>query len=300
MLDVERILVPIDFSPASESAFRRALDLAGRTGAELCLVHVVPGLGVNGDASFDRLGEDERDFYRRVWKRAKRDLDAFLHRLPPQGVRRRQTLVAGVPADAILRHASEAEADLIVMGTHGRRGMQRLVLGSVAEAILRRSDVPVLVVPEAAAGLAPLFHVLAPTDFSVASSLALPVATGFADLYGARLNLLHVLEPVPLLGALVGTQTAEDLFPELEPHAEERLTELIQEGRGALGRAMHHIVEGRAAESIVDYAAEHGVDLIVMAKHGWHGVERVLMGSVTERVCRTAPCAVLALPVSDD
>ena len=178
--------------------------------------------------------------------------------------------------------------------------MRRLVLGSVAEAVLRQSDRPVLVVPGAASGLAPFFHVLAPTDFSDASRFALPVAAEIADVYGARLDLLHVLEAVPLLGALAGVRTAETLFPDLYPHADERLSEVVRQGSGALGRATHHVVEGRSAQAIVKYAATHGVDLIVMAKHGWHGVERVVMGSVTERVCRTAPCAVLSLPVDAD
>lgn len=299
MLALDRILVSVDFSPASESALRRALDLAGRTGADLCLLHVVPGLSAN-DASVESLADEEREFYRRVWERAERDLDAFLHRSPPSGVQLHHKLVAGVPTRTILAQAEEEDADLIVMGTHGRRGMRRLVLGSVAETVLRQSERPVLVVPEVAAGLAPLFHVLAPTDFSDAAGLALPVAAEIADLYGARLDLLHVLEPVPLLGALAGVHTAEALFPELYPHAEERLGELVREGTGALGRATYHVVEGRAAGAVVDYAATHGVDLIVMAKHGWHGVERVLMGSATERICRTAPCAVLALPMIEE
>jgi nucleotide-binding universal stress UspA family protein len=184
------------------------------------------------------------------------------------------------------------------MGTHGRRGVRRLFLGSVAEEVLRRAEVPVMVVPERG-GSGPFLHVLAPTDFSAVSRLALPVAAAVADLYGTRLSLLHVVEPMPLLVALAGLATVNDLLPDLRPEAERDLAALTRSGGPAFARAEGHVVEGRAAEAITAFAAAHGADLLVMAKHGLHGVDRLLLGSVTERVVRTAPCAVLTLPVDE-
>lgn len=299
MLALDRILVPVDFSDASAAALRRALDLTERTGTEVHILHAVPAPETDLDVSFDDLPEPDRAFYREVWKRAEGELDAFLQRVPAGRASLKRVLTAGLASRAILDYATHEDIDLVVMGTHGRRGLKRVMLGSVTEEVLQRSEVPVLVVPPGT-GEDTVTHVLAPTDFSVAAEMALPVAVEVAELYGARLDLLHVLEAVPLLAALTGARTAEELFPELRPHAAERLGAIVQGSSGVLGDAAVRIAEGRAAETIVDHAKAHGVDLIVMAKHGLHGVERVLIGSVTERVCRTAPCAVLALPVRDD
>lgn len=298
MLALERILVPLDFSDPSAAALRRALDLVERTGAELHVLHCAPGPEADFDVSFDDLPEPDRAFYREVWRRAERDLDAFLQRVPTGGIALKRVLTAGLASRAILDYATHEGMDLVVMGTHGRRGFKRFMLGSVTEEVLQQGDLPVLVVPPGT-GEDTVTHVLAPTDFSVAAEMALPVAVGMAELYGARLDLLHVLEAVPLFAALTGARTAEELFPSLLPRAAERLDALVQSADGVLGDATVRVAEGRAAEAIVDHAKAHGVDLIVMAKHGLHGVERVLIGSVTERVCRTAPCAVLALPVRD-
>lgn len=299
MLALDRVLVPVDFSDASAAALRRALDLTERTGAEVHVLHVVPAPETNLDVSFDDLPEPDRAYYREVWNRAEGELDAFLQRVPTGRATFRRVLTAGLASHTVLEYATREGIDLIVMGTRGHRGLRRFLLGSVTEEVLQRSDLPVLVVPPGT-GDDTVTHVLAPTDFSVAAEMALPVAVEMAELYGAQLDLLHVLEAAPLLAALTGAQTAAELFPELRPHAAERLDAIVQGADGVLGRASIRVAEGRAVETIVDHAKAHDVDLIVMAKHGLHGVERVLIGSVTERVCRTAPCAVLALPVGDD
>jgi nucleotide-binding universal stress UspA family protein len=298
MLSLDRLLVPLDFSGASDAALRRALDLARRTGAEVHCLHVVPGFEPAFDGDFAALPADERAFYQRVWAHAEAQLDARLEKARAQGVLLKRVLSYGLPSGVVLEYAAAQGVDLIVMGTHGRRGVRRFFLGSVAGEVLRRADVPVMVVPERA-GARPLLHVLAPTDFSPVSRLALPVAAAVADLYGARLSLLNVLEPMPLLVGLAGLATIADLLPDLRPEAERDLAALTRSGGPALARAGCHVVEGRAAEAVTGFAAAHGVDLVVMAKHGLHGVDRLLLGSVTERVVRTAPCAVLALPVDE-
>ncbi|MDX1419918.1 MAG: universal stress protein [Rubricoccaceae bacterium] len=297
MFTCDRLLVPIDFSGASDAALRRALDLARRTGAEVHLLHVVPGFAALGpEEDFDALPEAEQAFFRHVWGQAQAQLDARLALARPEGLALRKVLSYGLPSAVALEYAEENDVDLIVMGTHGRRGVRRLVLGSVAEEVMRRADVPVMVVPEGS-GAGPFLYALAPTDFSRASRLVLPVAAAVADLYGARISLLHAVEPIPLLAAVAGFGTVADLLPDLLPRAEDELERVAADP--ALARADAHVLDGRAAEAITGFAEDHGVDLIVMAKHGLHGVDRLLLGSVTERVARTAPCTVLALPVDE-
>lgn len=139
-MKIENILVPTDFSPCSEQALDYALELAEKLGANVQLLHVigipsygVPELGVGITATMmDNLIADNQ---------------AALDELARTRKGIGQTLVrAGDARDVILQTAEELEADLIVMGTHGRRGLSRALLGSVAEMIVRTSPVPVLTV----------------------------------------------------------------------------------------------------------------------------------------------------------
>jgi nucleotide-binding universal stress UspA family protein len=140
-----RILVPTDFSPASEAALRTALDLAGQLDADVHVVHVwqlpiytVPdGYFVFGEAETTRLVEGlEQSLVKLVADHATRE-----------GIAVRTRLAQGLADVEIHRLASEIDAGMIVMGTHGRRGLAHLFLGSVAEKVIRGSKVPVVVVP---------------------------------------------------------------------------------------------------------------------------------------------------------
>lgn len=311
-----RILAPVDFSDASDLALRRAADLATRTGAELHVLHVVPG--ISPEVVFDDLSSDDRAFYRRFFDEADATLTARFAWVDGDRVQAKRVISKGAPAQIILDYAEREQCDLLVMGTHGRRGLQRLFLGSVAEDVLRRTDIPVMIVPEHASGRASIRLVLAPTDFSDPSRWALAVAADFAALYGARLELLHALEPERFVEAITGAEIAAGLIPELRTEAERQLEafakastlsealaesvgvdEPVEGGRQGRSVVGYHVVEGRAAKTIAETARAHGADVIVLAKRGLHGVERLLLGSVTERVCRLAPCPILVLPIQD-
>ncbi len=309
MFAPNRILAAVDFSDASRAALRRAADLARRADADLHVLHVVPGLD---EAAYGDLPPKEQAFYRPLWERAEPEMRKMLRSV---GVDAATSALSFGPASReILAYADCEGADLVVVGTAGRRGLRRFFLGSVAGEVLRRTELPVMVVPESSAERDARRLVLAPTDFSKASRLALPLAAGLAGAYGADLDLLYAVEPVPLLEAMTGAEAAAGVLPELHAEAERHLRALAEEpalaealagddapaeaGGRVLARIGYRLVEGRAAEAIVDAARSSGADAVVMAKQGLHGVERFLIGSVTERVCRLAPCAVLVVPVT--
>ena len=134
------ILVPTDFSSGSQQALIYAIALAGKVGARVNVLSVigvpsygVPELGVGLTAPMiDTLIADNQAA-----------LDQLVRDMPDVGDR---LIRVGDPRDVILQTAEEIKADLIVMGTHGRRGISRALLGSVAEMIVRTSPVPVLTV----------------------------------------------------------------------------------------------------------------------------------------------------------
>ena len=146
--------------------------------------------------------------------------------------------------------------------------------------------------------MARITRILVPTDFSETSDAALRYARTLADTFGASLHLLHAFEDPYAAGALApevyGTvpQELRDSALELaNTNLEERLPAADRERyRGATT-----VVTGAPAAAIVKYATDHGVDLIVMGTHGRSGVAHLLLGSVAEKVVRTAPCPVLSV-----
>jgi nucleotide-binding universal stress UspA family protein len=137
---MKRILVPTDFSPHSEAALAMARDLAGRYGAHVTLLHVCPlPLPV-----YEGGGGTSPDQLEQLVEEAGQALARTRTRVGADGAELDTVVSIGDVPDEILRHASEQGCDLIVIGTHGRRGLRRLMLGSVAEQLVRRAEVPVL------------------------------------------------------------------------------------------------------------------------------------------------------------
>ncbi|HWA99969.1 MAG TPA: universal stress protein [Pirellulales bacterium] len=129
-----------------------------------------------------------------------------------------------------------------------------------------------------------------PTDFSALSRDALPYAVSMARDFGAKLLLVHVEEPIPLLGPTEAT------YAFIEPDHAALRKQLADFPIGDTSVACErHLLLGGAADMIVGFAAAEQADLIVMATHGRSGLSHLLMGSVAEAVVRRAHCPVLTL-----
>ena len=148
MAGMRWIFHPTDFSPASNAAFRKAIELTRALHGRLALVHilsplVIPVVGPEAYISAATYSELER----RTRNSAARHLKGLAARAKRAGVRTSTRLIEGVPvADRIVRAARAQRADVIVMGTHGRTGVTRLVLGSVAARVVATAPCPVLTV----------------------------------------------------------------------------------------------------------------------------------------------------------
>jgi nucleotide-binding universal stress UspA family protein len=142
MSTFKHILVPTDFGEPAQAGLDMALSLASSADARLTLFHAytmfVP---IYSDAAWVPTAEIERD--------ARRALDEALSKARKVYPRTEGELGRGDPALEILRAATKLGVDLVVIGTHGRRGLSRVLLGSVAEKVVRLSSVPVLTVPGA-------------------------------------------------------------------------------------------------------------------------------------------------------
>jgi nucleotide-binding universal stress UspA family protein len=292
MLSLDNLLVARDFSSVSDRALRQGLDLAARTGATLHVLHA--------DVLHDGDGnppppDDGIDALRAERKDSCSVPAVALDAVSVVTAARRDV----APAPAILGYAADEGIDLIALGTHGRRGPSRILLGSVAEEVVRRADVPVLTVrgeEEDAAPLAPLDRILVPVDFSDHAREALRTAAEWADLYDADVDVLHVVEEdLPAAFYVGGVQSIYDVEPDLEDKVRDRLTDFVSGVLGSTDGIHPHMRAGSAASEITEFVDERDTDLVALSTHGRTGLERFLLGSVTEKIVRHVHCPVLTV-----
>ena len=139
-------------------------------------------------------------------------------------------------------------------------------------------------------------RILAPTDFSELSKQGLTSALELAETFGAKLLLLHVVEPPPYpVEGIVPSHLGATLLDDLERQASKDLAQMLSETPGSKIEVTRRVVAGIPYRKIVEVAEEEKSDLIVMTTHGRTGFSHLVMGSVTEKIVRMAPCPVLTI-----
>jgi nucleotide-binding universal stress UspA family protein len=274
VITLQRILIPHDLSEPAMVAMSFGAVLARTFGAACDVLHVTTVAEID-QASAQRDGI----------------LETAVHQqLGPSGcgagVDPEFQYRHGVPHDAIVRYARDRNIDLIVMGTHGRGALAHAVLGSVAEMVVRNAPCPVLTVRSQQRDFL-VRKILVPTDFEAASEIALINGRTLARIFGATLHVLHVMENSFMRAVVADPHGLAD-------RARQRLhDQLTDDDRRVLHATVALEVSDNPAQAIVDYASNTSIDLIVMGTHGRQAMDRLLMGSVAERVVRTSPCPVL-------
>ena len=295
MLRIERILCPIDFSESSVRAYDYAQSLARHYQATLLLQHVVDFI-VPPYAYYTPASYLEVDF-RKICADAREQLQEFAKSHTRNGVQPECFVQEGEVTDSVLSFAEAQMVDLIVMGTHGRRGFDRLTLGSVTEKVLRKARCPVLVVrkpgPEAVAtegsqNSVELRRVIFCTDFSEPSQRALEYALSAAAEFNAELTLLHVLENLP---------NSANIEEEITT-AKKQLDKLIPPEEVKDGKIKTLVRIGKAYEQIIELTLETQADFLIMAVRGRNALDLAVFGSTTYRVIQLGPCPVLAVHVT--
>jgi nucleotide-binding universal stress UspA family protein len=284
-----KIMCPVDFSPGSQQAMRTAVRIAGEQGAELVLVHSwhIPSAGFAGDYGY------AAEVVQTMVEDAQRALDGAVGEARKLGASRvTSRMLNGLPWQQIVETARrEPGLGLIVIGTHGRTGISRVLMGSVAELVVRHAPCPVLTVRPGNEP-APYRHVLCPVDLSRPAREAMNVAAELVTPGGAGITLLHVLElPVSYTGEL----PAPDFHRDLDARSAALLDRWTDELKAKVSVPVAQVTRiGRPGAQILGQLEhERGFDLVVMGSHGHTGIERMLLGSVAEKIVRHARCPVL-------
>lgn len=283
------ILLPTDFSETADHAEAQAIAIARRHRSRLELFHVVEP---HGEPPQNMMAV-VREYLEKLEREAEETLATKAEAIRAAGIDVSYSKAHHVPPfDAIRDKVASTNPDLVVIGTHGRRGFQHLVLGSVAEKLLRSVPATVLSVggnTPLISGDRDLARILVPVDFSDPSSHALEAAYSLLADDGV-LSLLHVVHsparPSFYPNPFAPSQTDAPLTSDVRRH----LTNWIGDRRGE-----PLIRTGEPADQILEAREETEAELIVMGTRGLTGLSHLLLGSVTDKVVRRSPVAVLTV-----
>ncbi len=277
-----RILVATDFSPRSQRAVRRAGILAGQSGGDVILMHVVDGGGAREAA------RDLREAHRMTVEQV-----AIVPELV--GVECRPLVVAGSLPDAVCDAATAHQAELIVAGAS--RGTAARGSGRTVRSLIRAAPCPVLVVDRPATG--PYARVMVPVDVSDASARALRSIASLGLPDRARVTVVHAFEALgkpKLSGFGVPREQIEGYVESWRSTVAEEIEAFLQ-ADGLAGRDWsRRVEEGRPDEVIVGLAARMSSDLLVMGTQARTGIRKAVLGSVTEAVLDAGGADVLVVP----
>jgi nucleotide-binding universal stress UspA family protein len=297
VIEFKQIICPVDFSESSVRALAYAAALTRWYDAHLTVLHVVPtfeSMQVRGD-----LGDPVRVVTPMPREQVLAEMSRSLS-LAAVSPRATPIAEAGDPQATIIDQAVSKKADLIVMGTHGRRGFKRLLLGSVTEAVLREAPCPVLTVPPHASAGVPdavtFKRLLCPIDFSPSALLALGFALDLARQADGRVTLLHVIEWLAEEEPRASTHfNVPEYRRYMVEDAQERLRNLVAEESRTWVEIDDVVVFGRAHREILRAAEAKPADLIVMGAQGRGGIGLALFGSSTQQIVRGSMCPVLTV-----
>ena len=284
-----QMVIPLDGSNVSEQVLPYARLLARKLNLPVELLAVVDAVGLAAS-----LSPDEKKNVESLIAHTWRDSAAFLERIsqtfPEVSVK--CTVENGRPGEVVTEKAAADSGTLIAMATHGRSGIDRWLLGSVAEKVLRGTRNPLLLVRAGksgeSVGEARLVRIIVPLDGSALAEKALPHAMVLAKTMNLELLLLRAYTLTQIIS------THDDYVPdwnkltavskgEAISYLDQKVREMKQNGLTLISPL---VLEGEAAEQIIDLAHRTANSLVVMCSHGRSGVGRWVLGSVAERVAR--------------
>ena len=273
LTELKKILLATDGSDSGEGAVREAISLAGRCSSQLDVVLAVETFQRFASLAPYVVGPlatavDEQE------QEAKKYLKGVKARAEEKGIECNVVVKAGDPFNIIVEEARDRGSELIIMGRRGHTRFERVAMGSVTAKVIGNMPGDVLVVPQGA--VTGCKHIMAATDGSRDGETAVAEAIKMATKCGARLQVLSV---APSQG-----RAAE---------ASEALVKAEQAATEAGMEIQTLTATGKPYVEIIKAAEDNDADLLVVGRHGRGKLDRLLMGSVTERVVGHASCAVL-------
>jgi nucleotide-binding universal stress UspA family protein len=278
-MKIRKILFPTDFSDCSLNALEYTVFLAKKCKASIQLLYVdeavylLSPMNTYADLDLKDLAENFR-------KMADARMDELIQKYIPTDISVGKLVLVGRPYSEIIDAAKKVQADIVVMGTHGRSGLN-IMMGSNAERVVRQAPCPVITVRQKRE-----FHgfqrILVPIDFSKLCRSVLPEIADFVRVFGSELLIVYV--------AMESQNESDEL---IKNHFEKCFAEM--DITGVIYRTVIERARINESDGILASAIKNGVDLIAMGTHGRTGLKRFMTGSVTEEVVNTSSIPVMSL-----
>jgi nucleotide-binding universal stress UspA family protein len=285
---LKQILLAYDASQGAQDSLEWAELLAGTQNGSVLAAMIVPetpkiwggaltGLTEAGQVKINQLLKQEEQF-------AKKHLNKVEQALVEKGINAKTRLEQGSPGEQICRVAQEEDADLVVVGSHGKRGLEKLFLGSVSDVVKDRAGTSVLITR----GPPRVRRIILAVDGSAHSRRAAEALEGFAAELDADVHIVHVL-PLPFAPQSISARgLVEDLMQDVHDSLESRYPR-------DEGKVHYDVLFGNPADRILDHAQEIGAGLIVMGARGTTRGRGILTGSVSNRVAHQSKISVLII-----
>ncbi len=303
MTEPLKLLLPVDFSECSEMALRQCIRLARQLPATVELVHVWEPVTLAAPEVVLVAPETAATLEREAAASSRDQLDQTLRDLRSSDVKATATAQkGGLPSRVIVDLARSRGSDLIVMGTHGRRGFERALLGSVVERVLRHAPCPVLSVgpPSAGAELREVRRLLVPVDFSENAEHALCFALNFGRLLGAEVEVVHVWDRPSWFDnqmTIVSDGEKRKLGDVIHENTTRDLELFVRESTPASFAAPpSRLLSGNPAKELLVEIEGGRYDLVVLGTQGRGGIGHLLLGSMAEKLVRLSSKPVITVP----
>jgi len=294
---LQRLLVPVDGSPASGRAIAVACALAGGHGEELIFGEAVNHAAAIAELTVPYGIPDATPLLDALDSAALSVAADAAERAKAAGLAASSVLLEGAPASAIVAYAKEHAVDAIVMGTRGARGLERFFTGSTADGVVRAADVPVFVVHEAEGEPPPAFRrILIAVDDSDPATAAVDFGIELAAREGGSVVFLHAIPTADL-----GDKSREygydprPILDEFRAAAQPALDKALAAAKARGVAADSSMVEGDPVDEILNAAQAQKADAIAIGTHGRRGLQRLFVGSVAEGVVQRSPIPVVVL-----
>lgn len=288
-MTISKILVGTDFSDQADNAIHHAMLIGRKTGAEVVLVHALSMPSADYASPYPvtvpHLYAEQVD---EIVAASRKRLEDERERIKGQGVEVSQAFIDDMPDRGIVAAAEKSNAKLIVVGTHGRRGLSRFLIGSIAQRVAHRATTDVLV----AKSMAPdkYQRILVPTDLSEHSEMALQRAIQLIA-PGGTIDLLHLWQ-LPGGSVTYWGKVGPGLRESVHKGTTDYGDKLIARFSDVDAKICFSSEEGDARHEILDRLDHSRYDLVVMGSHGRKGLNRVLLGSVAEAIVSHAKQSV--------
>jgi nucleotide-binding universal stress UspA family protein len=289
----DTVLVPTDGSEGAEAAARHGLYLATAFDSQIHLLSVVDERSYSSAlADLDPTSREQREVFE---QQANEAVDHLEELVSESSVTCHTAVEHGIPHEAIQSYVAEHDIDLVSMGTHGRTGLDRLLFGSVTERVVRTSDVPVLTTRHEPDDRSSYDRILIPTDGSESATAAIDHGIAIAERFDATVHALSVVDVNAVAGAYDAGPGIPALLKSLEEGCEQAVVAVEDACENHNLDVVTEVAQGTPYRTIQEYVDDEGVDLITMGTHGRTGLERYLIGGVTERTVRTSDVPVLTV-----